>query len=168
MDHSSVITRRRFLIRCTALGAGLSLAGLAGCSDGFEPKETWKLWVAKTLRGVVQSSEESLPLVDARVEFLAGLKLNEYALLGVTRTGIGGLYTMSAAENPSADAGFWRFIIDHSFFRTTSDDVPVYCKVVATYYGRQQELPFILPRKPQKSLPPESEAFYLTRNVRMF
>jgi hypothetical protein len=166
MTHSTVITRRRFLIRCAALGAGVSLAGLPGCSNEFEPEETWKLWLAKTLRGVVLSSSGT-PMVDARVEFLAGLDPNQQALLGITHSGIGGKYAMSAEDHPSADAGFWRFIIDHSFFRTTSDDVSVYCKVTATFQGNQDEVEFTLLRKPQKTLPPDSEAFHQIRNVRI-
>jgi hypothetical protein len=116
----------------------------------------------------VQTSFGSYPVVNATVRFWAGLKPNQYALLGTTHTGVSGAYSMSAEEHPSADAGFWRFIIDHSFFRVSSDDVPVYCRVEALVEGRLDSVEFTLLRKPQKTLPPDSEAFHLVQNIRMW
>jgi hypothetical protein len=166
--HASPLTRRRFLARCAAFGAGASLAGLWGCSNEFEPEETWKLWVAKSLQGTVLTAVGSNPVIGAIVNFRAGLKLNQYALLGSKVTGIGGRYEMSAEEHPSADAGYWRFVIDHSFFRVSSDDVPVYCQVTVSAPGFDEEVrDFILNRKPQKTLPPESEAFHLIQNIQL-
>lgn len=164
---TSVMTRRRFLVRCAAVGAGVSLAGLTGCNNGFDPKDPWKLWIAKTLQGTVQSTVGTYPIIGAHVYFRAGLKLNEYALLGTTTTGNSGNYEMVAADHPSADAGFWRFIIDSSFFHSSSDDITIYCQLEASLENRQVINDFTLLRRPQKILPPDNGAFHLIQNLWM-
>ena len=168
-NKSSLIGRRRFLGVCASSLAALSLPVVPGCSDDFESKDPWKLWLAQSLRGQVRTLNPSLPVPGTEVTFRCGLKVNEYVQLGVTTTGPSGDYFMLAENHPGADAGFWRFIIDGDEFQNSDDDVPVYCLVDFKKTGFEIKTnEFVLLRKPQKSLPPVSETFHLVQHALLF
>jgi hypothetical protein len=169
-DSPRRLSRRKFLSTCASYGAVLAAGGTGGlwsCSSGFESKETWILWIAQTLRGtVITRWGDGLPVPGAHVRFWGGLRPNEFALFGEKITDAAGRYEMVAEEHPGARAGFWWFEIDSSFFRSSDDDVPVYCQLEVKKPGfdivvKEQ----ILWRRPQKSLPPFSEGFHMIWNV---
>jgi len=135
----SRIDRRGFLKKTAGTVASFSLGGLAACGDDdFDgpSAETWPVWIAQRVSGIVRHGATNEPIPGADVNLNMGFDPRSLIMVAqFIKTGPQGTFEFIRAEETGNPGDFWRFDL------TDPSPVQVYIRLTVLHPSFQPAYP---------------------------